>query len=291
MHLFHLRKPLAVIKPSSDIQDLIAIMAALRTPETGCPWDLVQSFETIAPYTIEEAYEVVDAIERGDMADLRDELGDLLLQVVFHARLAEEQGSFGFGGVVEAITTKMIRRHPHVFGNTRDLTPEQVKGLWSQIKAQEKADKRAERLSAGLPEDKEVSPLLGDVPQALPALTRAEKLQSKASKVGFDWNNTKLVLAKLREEADEIEAAIQKVDQANIEEEIGDLLFVVANLARHLKVDPEHALRQANNKFTRRFNYIENKLEKLDKTPAEASLEEMDALWNEIRAADKVKEP
>jgi ATP diphosphatase len=280
-----------VIKPSSDIQDLIAIMAALRTPETGCPWDLVQSFESIAHYTIEEAYEVVDAIERGDMADLRDELGDLLLQVVFHARLAEEQGAFGFGGVVEAITTKMIRRHPHVFGNTRDLTPEQVKGLWAQIKAQEKEEKRAVRLSAGLPEEKDASSLLGDIPQALPALTRAEKLQSKASKVGFDWNDARLVLAKLREETNEIEAAIQNADQANIEEEIGDLLFVVANLARHLKVDPEHALRQANNKFTRRFNYIEKELKNLDKTTTEASLEEMDALWNEIRAADKVKVP
>jgi len=279
-----------VIKPSSNIQDLIAIMAALRTPDTGCPWDLVQSFETIAPYTIEEAYEVFDAIERGDMADLRDELGDLLLQVVFHARLAEEQGAFGFGGVVEAITTKMIRRHPHVFGNTRDLTPEQVKGLWGQIKAEEKAEKRAARRLAGLPEEKDASPLLGDVLQALPALTRAEKLQSKASKVGFDWNDARLVIAKLREETDEIEAAIQQADQANIEEEIGDLLFVVANLARHLKVDPEQALRLANNKFTRRFNYIEKELEKLDKTPAEASLEEMDALWNEVRAADKVKE-
>jgi ATP diphosphatase len=251
----------------------------------------VQSFESIAPYTIEEAYEVVDAIERGDMADLRDELGDLLLQVVFHARLAEEQGSFGFGGVVEAITTKMIRRHPHVFGNTRDLTPEQVKGLWAQIKAQEKAEKHAVRLSAGLPEEKDASSLLGDVPQALPALTRAEKLQSKASNVGFDWNDARLVLAKLREETNEIEAAIQNADQANIEEEIGDLLFVVANLARHLKVDPEHALRQANNKFTRRFNYIEKELQNLEKTTTEASLEEMDALWNEIRAADKVKVP
>jgi ATP diphosphatase len=283
-------RPITVIKPSSDIEELIAIMAALRTPETGCPWDLVQSFETIAPYTIEEAYEVFDAIERGDMADLRDELGDLLLQVVFHARLAEEQGSFGFGGVVEAITTKMIRRHPHVFGTTRDLTPDEVKGLWGQIKAQEKAEKRAARLLAGLPGDKDASPLLGDVPHALPALTRAEKLQSKASNVGFDWNDAQLVIAKLREETDEIEAAIQKTDQANIEEEIGDLLFVVANLARHLKVDPEQALRLANNKFTRRFRYIEKELEKSDKTPAEASLVEMDALWNEVRAADKVKE-
>jgi len=170
------------------------------------------------------------------------------------------------------------------------LTPEQVKGLWGQIKAQEKAEKRAARRLAGLPEDKAASPLLGDVPQALPALTRAEKLQSKASKIGFDWNDARLVIAKLREETDEIEAAIQQADQANIEEEIGDLLFVVANLARHLKVDPEQALRLANNKFTRRFNYIEKELEKLDKTPAEASLEEMDALWNEVRAADKVKE-
>jgi len=266
-------------------------MAALRTPVTGCPWDLVQSFETIAPYTIEEAYEVLDAIERGDRTDLREELGDLLLQVVFHARLAEEEGSFDFGGVVDAITTKMIRRHPHVFGNTRDLAPEEVKALWGQIKAEEKAEKIAARRRTGLPDDHGVTSVLSDVPNALPALTRAEKLQSKASKVGFDWNDARLVLDKLREETQEIEEAIASGNQIHIEEEIGDVLFVIVNLARHLKVDPEQALRKSNKKFTRRFNYIENKLHVKGKSPSEVNLAEMDALWNEIRARDKVKAP
>ena len=266
-------------------------MAALRTPVTGCPWDLVQSFETIAPYTIEEAYEVLDAIERGDRADLREELGDLLLQVVFHARLAEEEGSFDFGGVVEAITNKMIRRHPHVFGNARDLKPDQVKMLWGEIKAEEKAEKLAARRLAGLPDDSSDSSVLRDVPNALPALTRAEKLQSKASKVGFDWNDAHLVLDKLREETQEIEEAIASGNHAHIEEEIGDVLFVIANLARHLKVDPEQALRNSNRKFIRRFNYIEAKLKVKGKVPSEASLTEMDELWNEIRAADKLKAP
>jgi ATP diphosphatase len=279
------------MKPSSDINALLAIMAALRTPVTGCPWDLVQSFETIAPYTIEEAYEVLDAIERGDRTDLREELGDLLLQVVFHARLAEEEGSFDFGGVVDAITTKMIRRHPHVFGNTRDLAPEEVKALWGQIKAEEKAEKIAARRRTGLPDDHGVTSVLSDVPNALPALTRAEKLQSKASKVGFDWNDARLVLDKLREETQEIEEAIASGNQIHIEEEIGDVLFVIVNLARHLKVDPEQALRKSNKKFTRRFNYIENKLHVKGKSPSEVNLAEMDALWNEIRARDKVKAP
>jgi len=264
-------------------------MAALRTPVTGCPWDLEQDFQSIAPYTIEEAYEVLDAIERNDMADLRDELGDLLLQVVFHARLAEEQGHFKFGGVVEAITSKLIRRHPHVFGKTRDLSPDEVKALWGKIKTEGKTLKRAERQAAGLPEERGVSPVLGDVPSNLPALTRAEKLQSKASKVGFDWNNARLVLDKIREETEEIDQAIEEGVQSNMEEEIGDLLFVVANLARHLQVDPEQALRNANSKFIRRFRYIEDRLQAKGKIPSDASLDEMDALWNEVRAADKIR--
>ena len=275
--------------PSKNIKDLIAIMAALRTPVTGCPWDLEQSFETIAPYTIEEAYEVADAIERGDISDLRDELGDLLLQVVFHARLAEEQGSFKFDDVVHAITSKLIRRHPHVFGDVKDLTPEAVKGLWAEIKAQEKADKRAERQAAGLAGEAENTSLLADIPYNLPALIRAEKLQTKASKVGFDWNDARLVLEKIREETGEIEDALASKDQANIEEEIGDLLFVVANLARHLSVNPEDALRQANLKFVRRFNYIENNMNLLGKDIKDANLEEMEHFWNEARKLDKVK--
>ncbi len=275
--------------PSKNIKDLIAIMAALRTPVTGCPWDLEQSFDTIAPYTIEEAYEVADAIERGDISDLRDELGDLLLQVVFHARLAEEQGSFKFDDVVHAITSKLIRRHPHVFGNLQNLTPEEVKGLWADIKAQEKADKVAERKAAGLEAASENTSLLADIPYNLPALIRAEKLQAKASKVGFDWNDARLVLEKIREETGEIEDALASKDQANIEEEIGDLLFVVANLARHLSVNPEDALRKANLKFVRRFNYIENNMKLLGKDIKDANLEEMEHFWNEARKLDKMK--
>ena len=274
-------------KPSRNIHDLLAIMASLRTPITGCPWDLEQSFATIAPYTIEEAYEVIDAIERGDMADLKDELGDLLLQVVFHARLAEEEGQFDFGGVVEAITAKMIRRHPHVFGDTKDLSPDQVKSMWSQIKAAEKAEKDAARGSTGISTINEPNSVLANVPPHLPALIRAVKLQTKASAVGFDWNDARLVLDKVREETSEIVDAIDLGDPQLIEEEIGDLLFVVANLARHVKVDPEHALRRANHKFTRRFRYIEEKLKLSNKSISDATLDEMDALWNEIRVADK----
>jgi ATP diphosphatase len=272
--------------PSSDIAMLVAIMAALRTPETGCPWDLEQTFGTIAPYTIEEAYEVVDAIARNDLADLRDELGDLLLQVVFHARLAEEQGLFDFGGVVEAITAKLIRRHPHVFGQARDLTPEEVKALWGQIKAQEKAERAAYRQAQGLPET-EAKGHLGSVPVNLPALTRAVKLQTKAADVGFDWPETRFVFEKIKEEIQELEAAISENDSAHIEEEFGDLLFVMANLARHLKIDPEVSLNKGNSKFLRRFSHIEKRLAEDGVPLKEAGLERMDALWNEARAADK----
>jgi ATP diphosphatase len=277
------------MQPSKNIKDLIAIMAALRTPGTGCPWDLEQSFETIAPYTIEEAYEVVDAIERGDISDLRDELGDLLLQVVFHARLAEEQGSFQFDDVVHAITTKLIRRHPHVFGHLKELKPDAVKALWAEIKSQEKAEKLAEKRAAGIGADPAASSILADIPHNLPALIRAEKLQSKASKVGFDWHSAHLVLDKIREETNEIEEALAKNDAKNIEEEIGDLLFVVANLARHLSVNPEDALRKSNLKFIRRFNYIEENIKALDNDIKSASLEEMERFWNEARQADKLK--
>ncbi len=193
--------------PSRDLQRLIAIMAALRTPDTGCPWDLKQDFSSIAPYTIEEAYEVADAIARGDLDDLKDELGDLLLQVVFHARMAEEQGTFAFGDVVQAITEKLIRRHPHVFGDTAELTPDEVKGLWDKIKAEEKAERRQQR---GREDEKGA---LAGIPVGMPALTRALKLQQKASKVGFDWNDPKAVLSKIREEADELEAALDDMDK------------------------------------------------------------------------------
>src|SRR6476661_1131559 len=225
-------------------------MAALRTPGTGCPWDLEQNFRTIAPYTLEEAYEVADAIARDDLADLRDELGDLLLQVVFHARMAEEQDAFDFGGVVEAITEKLLRRHPHVFGEAKGLSPKQVEGVWDRIKSEEKAERRGR---GGKAED--LGALAG-IPVAMPALTRAMKLQAKAGKVGFDWNDPLAVLSKIREECDEIEAELASGDRAKATAEVGDLLFAAVNLARHLSADPEATLRATNEKFTRRFRSI-----------------------------------
>jgi ATP diphosphatase len=264
------------MKPSRDIGRLIEIMAALRTPGSGCPWDLEQTFDTIAPYTLEEAYEVADAIARGDLAHLKDELGDLLLQVVFHARMAQEQGAFDFGGVVEAITSKLIRRHPHVFADEHGQTAEAVKGLWERIKAEEKADRGEQPEGA-----------LAGVPVALPALTRALKLQDKAGQVGFDWNDPRAVLAKIREEADEIEAALDAQDEAHAATEVGDLLFAVVNLARHLDADPEGILRATNRKFERRFASIENALAAQGKRPQDATLAEMDALWDAAKAAEK----
>jgi ATP diphosphatase len=269
--------------PARDISRLLEIMAALRTPKTGCPWDLEQDFSTIAPYTIEEAYEVADAIARHDLDDLRDELGDLLLQVVFHARMAEEQGAFDFGGVVEAITDKMVRRHPHVFGDARGLSADAVTDLWHDIKAQEKAAKAAQ--AARDPQGHEGA--LAGVPVTLPALTRALKLQQKASKVGFDWNDPRAVLAKIREEADEIEAALDAGDKRHAAAETGDLLFAVVNLARHLDADPESALRMTNQKFERRFASIERALRQRGKTPSAATLAEMDALWDAAKAEEK----
>jgi ATP diphosphatase len=265
------------VKPSRDISRLIEIMAALRTPGSGCPWDLEQNFQTIAPYTLEEAYEVADAIERGDLDHLKDELGDLLLQVVFHARMAQEQGIFEFGDVVQAITTKLIRRHPHVFADADGKTADAVKGLWETIKAQERAD-RGEPSPSGA---------LAGVPVALPALTRALKLQNKAGQVGFDWNDPRAVLAKIREEADEIEAALDDMDKAHAATEVGDLLFAVVNLGRHLDADPEGVLRQTNLKFERRFASIERALAARGKSPKDATLAEMDALWDEAKAAEK----
>jgi ATP diphosphatase len=269
--------------PSSDIARLIEIMAALRTPETGCPWDLEQNFASIAPFTIEEAYEVADAIARNDLVDLRDELGDLLLQVVFHARMAEEQGAFAFPDVVEAITSKLVRRHPHVFGDARDLAPEEVKALWATIKAEEKAERAAARgISADAPKS-----LLDGITPALPGLTRATKLQEKAATVGFDWDDVALVVGKVREEADEVAEAVESGDRDKIEDEIGDLLCAVANLARHTGVDPEAAIRRSNAKFERRFRFIEQALSSMGKTPADSDLWEMDGLWNEAKAAER----
>ena len=229
------------MEPSRDISRLLEIMAALRTPVTGCPWDLEQNFETIAPYTLEEAYEVADAISRGDLVDLRDELGDLLLQVVFHAQMAEEQGAFDFGGVVEAITTKMIRRHPHVFGDDKARGAGMAKGMWDRIKAEEKAAKRAARIAKGLDPEDHGKGYLDGVPVALPALTRALKLQEKAARVGFDWKDAKPILDKIEEEIAELREAIDSDDRAAVEDEFGDVLFALVNFGRHLKIDPEKA--------------------------------------------------
>jgi ATP diphosphatase len=273
------------MKPARDIQRLIEIMAALRTPGSGCPWDLAQSFASIAPYTIEEAHEVADAIARGDLEDLRDELGDLLLQVVFHSRMAQEIGAFSFEDVVEAITAKLIRRHPHVFGDAGSLTEQEVTGLWQRIKAEEKAQ-RASR--SGRPHE---SATLAGVPASLPALARALKLQGKAAGVGFDWGAVGPVLDKIREEAAEIAAAAASGDDDHVAEEVGDLLFAVVNLARHLGVEPESALRSTNLKFERRFGMIEQALAKEGKTPKESSLEEMDALWDACKRAERNGEP
>ena len=278
---------MANVTPSRDIARLIEIMAELRTAGTGCPWDLAQNFATIAPYTIEEAYEVADAIERRDFDDLRDELGDLLLQVVFHARMAEEARLFGFGDVVEAITEKLVRRHPHVFGDAGALNTEAVNALWDKIKAQEKAERAARRTTDAKGARERLSGALAGVPVALPALTRALKLQEKAGKVGFDWNDPLAVLAKIREEADEIAAELASGEARAAREEVGDLLFAVVNLARHLGADPEAALRATNEKFEHRFDYIERELAAAGKTPAQSTLAEMDELWNEAKRRDQ----
>lgn len=269
-----------------NVADLLAVMAALRTAGTGCPWDLEQDFASIAPYTIEEAYEVADAIARGDYDDLKEELGDLLLQVVYHSRMAEEGGAFGFADVVDGITMKMIRRHPHVFGDDAARSAGAAKGFWEKAKAEEKAAKTSRS---------DPSSLLGDVPVGLPALTRAVKLQSKAAKVGFDWPSLGPVLTKLREELAELEAVAvaadprgvggnrPTADRAKVAEELGDLLFVVANVARHLAIDPEASLRSANDKFRRRFAHIERRLAEQGREPSRSTLEEMDAIWNEAK--------
>jgi ATP diphosphatase len=262
--------------PSRDIAALLDIMRRLRSPDGGCPWDIEQSFETIAPYTIEEAYEVSAAIEDKDWAGLKDELGDLLFQVVFHARMAEERGLFAFGDVVEAITDKMIRRHPHVFGGAQ--TPDSAAAQTTAWEAQ-KAAERAKKPGG----------TLANVPLALPALTRAEKLQKRLSSVGFDWNSPKLVLGKIAEEAAEVvEAHESGAPAEEVAGEIGDLLFVVANLARHLKVDPEAALRTTNSKVVRRFNWIEAELARDGRAAAGTPLEELEALWQ--RAKTEAKE-
>ena len=313
--------------PRKTLADLLAVMAALRTPETGCPWDLAQTFATIAPYTIEEAYEVADAIARADMPDLKDELGDLLLQVVYHSQIAEEAGHFAFADVADAITRKMIRRHPHVFGSAEERAAGAAPGFWERIKAEERAEKATSPLPVpaepGFAHDtgrgrgwgevqtpteiigstptpapspqgggealpaRAAASLLAGVPIGLPALTRAVKLQDKAARAGFDWPSLAPVFAKMREELAELEEVVAASDETKIAEEFGDLLFVMANVARHLKVDPEAAVRAANQKFTRRFAHIEAALATEGRTPAQSSLEEMDRYWDEAKAIEK----
>lgn len=261
------------MQPSANIADLLTLMAALRDPDNGCPWDLKQSLSTIAPYTIEEAYEVADAVERGDMQDLCDELGDLLLQVVFFAQMTKEAGDFDFGDVVRSITSKLIRRHPHMFGERTAATAEEVRAIWDEVKSQEKEETQES--------------LLDDIPLALPALQRAVKLQQKAGTVGFDWNNPRSVLTKLREEIDEFERELDGGNKQREAEELGDILFALANLARHRKIDPEQALRGASQKFVRRFAFIENELKKDGRTALQASLDEMETLWNKVKMQEK----
>jgi len=274
--------------PTRDLAALRRIMADLRAPDTGCPWDIEQSFATIAPFTIEEAYEVADAIERNDMDDLKGELGDLLLQVVYHSQMASEAGAFDLKDVVGEICEKMIRRHPHVYGDRK--TPE--KGFWERQKAEERAQRQTQRGQSqrgqsqrGKKADK--SDVLADVPRALPALSRAAKLQGRAARVGFDWPDTEPVFAKITEEIAELRAAMTADEPpARLSEELGDILFVLANLGRHLGLDPEAALSSANAKFIRRFAYIEKRLAQDKRTPEASDLEEMDRLWDEAKAAE-----
>lgn len=269
-----------------SLQDLLHLMARLRDPKYGCPWDVQQNYASIVPHTIEEAYEVADAIERGDFDDLKGELGDLLFQVVYYSQLAREEGRFEFDGVIDGITRKLIRRHPHVFPTgdlyapleTPRLNDEQVKQRWEEIKTQERAGK------ARVPEQLS---LLDDVPAVLPALSRAAKLQKRASQVGFDWPSALPVVDNVREELDEVLEAMADNDPQGITEEVGDLLFAAVNLARHLKVDPENALRAANSKFERRFRFIEQALRDTQRPMEDCTLEEMDALWGEAKRQEK----
>ncbi|MEK1901401.1 MAG: nucleoside triphosphate pyrophosphohydrolase [Rhizobium sp.] len=274
------------MEPSKDISRLIEIMAALRDPETGCPWDIVQNFETIKPYTIEEAYEVADAIERKDMDDLCDELGDLLLQVVFHARMAEEAGEFSFGDVVEAITRKMIRRHPHVFARSDADTPDAVKQQWDEIKQAEKRERTERRALRGITEDFKTG-FLGSVQRSFPALTEALKLQERAAKVGFDWSAPEPILDKIEEEVDELRVALREGDKSKVSDELGDLIFAVVNIGRHVKADPEQALRGTNTKFRRRFNHIETVLDAEGESLEAASLERMEEIWQAAKAIER----
>ncbi|SFR40945.1 ATP diphosphatase [Yoonia tamlensis] len=262
--------------PAGGLPRLLEIMRRLRDPDTGCPWDIEQDFDSIAPYTIEESYEVADAIARKDWPELEGELGDLLLQTVYHTQMGAEAGLFDFESVVKSVADKMVARHPHVFGDeSRDKSAEQQTADWEKIKAAERAGKAQERTLDG-------------VATGLPALTRAVKLQKRAARVGFDWPETTQVIAKIQEEAAELVEARDTLTQAEIDEEFGDLMFVMANLGRHLGVDPETALRQANAKFTRRFEGVEDALAARGKLPSESNLAEMDSLWDAVKAGEKM---
>ncbi|MBB4399801.1 MULTISPECIES: nucleoside triphosphate pyrophosphohydrolase [Rhizobium/Agrobacterium group] len=274
------------MEASKDIFRLIEIMEALRQPETGCPWDVVQTFETIKPYTIEEAYEVADAIERKDMDDLCEELGDLLLQVVFHARIAEEMGEFAFGDVVHAVTSKMIRRHPHVFAVSDADTPDGVKLQWDRIKAEEKRERAERRARRGITEDFKAG-FLGGVQRSQPALTEALKLQEQAARAGFDWSNPAPILDKIEEEIAELREALAEGKPEKVSDELGDLIFALVNIGRHVKADPEDALRGTNTKFRRRFNHIETSLTQNGETLEEASLERMEDLWQAAKRIER----
>lgn len=274
------------MEASKDISRLIEIMEALRQPETGCPWDIVQTFETIKPYTIEEAYEVADAIERKDMDDLCEELGDLLLQVVFHSRIAQEQGRFSFGDVVHAVTSKMIRRHPHVFAASDADTAESVKIQWDEIKAQEKRERAARRAANGISEDFKAG-FLGSVHRTQPALTEALKLQEQAARVGFDWSAPGPILDKIEEEVRELREAMAGGNPEKVTDELGDLIFALVNIGRHVKADPENALRGTNTKFRRRFRHIETSLVQTDETLEGATLERMEELWQAAKAIER----
>lgn len=261
---------------TDSLQRLLRIMATLRDPERGCPWDREQDFATIAPYTIEEAYEVADAIEKRDLGALRDELGDLLFQVVFHSQMAAEQGAFTFDDVAAGISDKMERRHPHVFGSERVASAEAQTEAWEVLKRKERESRNVQ---AGA---------LADVPVALPAMTRAVKLGKRASQAGFDWPDVAGVLDKIQEELDELRAEVEAgTDASRVGEEVGDLLFSIANLCRHTRQDPETALRQTNAKFERRFRHVETRLQQQGRTLAQASLEEMDALWDEAKRLER----
>ncbi len=274
--------------PVADMSTLLAIMARLRDPAAGCPWDRAQRFATIAPYTLEEAYEVVDAIERGDLTDLRDELGDLLFQVVFHARMAEEQHAFAFDEVVQAICDKMIRRHPHVFGQEQIDTAEQQTLAWEAHKQRERVAKQTTTdAEAAL----QTASVLDDVPVALPALTRAAKLGKRAARVGFEWPDVQGAIDKLGEEVGELRAAVGDSSAAHIEDELGDVLFCVVNICRHLQIDPETALRKTNHKFERRFRHVERRFQEQQRDMTSASLAEMDRYWDEAKQLERSRTP